>query len=160
MFTPAIRHVQRPPRYVKLHVSLISWGGGEGVLPYLGMVRRFFGDDPRFWDFQSDWVPFSASLNPSNSKSRSDWPLIVLIFNPIDPLFPNFQSHWTPSFEPCQIRLGSFFKLVLSFPPKHFAEYSPPPRGTLSTTKGLALQTRLNEMCHGRVHVGDMPYTT
>ncbi len=33
-------------------------GGGVGVvLPYLGMVVRFRGDDPRFGDFQSDWVP-------------------------------------------------------------------------------------------------------
>ncbi len=28
-----------------------------GVLPYLGMVGRFRGDDPRLWDFRSDWVP-------------------------------------------------------------------------------------------------------
>ncbi len=27
------------------------------VLPYLGMVRRIRGDDPRFFNFQSDWVP-------------------------------------------------------------------------------------------------------
>ncbi len=60
-------------------------GGGGGE--YLGMVGRFRGDDPRFWDFQSDWVPFSAPSNPSNSQACSDWPLIVLIFNPIDPLF-------------------------------------------------------------------------
>ncbi len=32
-------------------------GGGGGVHPYLGIVGRFRGDDPRFWDFQSDWVP-------------------------------------------------------------------------------------------------------
>ncbi len=30
---------------------------GGGVLPYLGMVGRFRGDDPRFWEFRSDWVP-------------------------------------------------------------------------------------------------------
>ncbi len=29
---------------------------GEGVLTYLGMVERFRGDDPRLWDFHSDWV--------------------------------------------------------------------------------------------------------
>ncbi len=41
------------------------------VLPYLGMAGRFRGDDPRFWDFLSDWVPVYAS-------SRSDWsPLSV-----------------------------------------------------------------------------------
>ncbi len=28
------------------------------VLPYLGMVGRFHGDDPCFGDFQFDWVPF------------------------------------------------------------------------------------------------------
>ncbi len=33
--------------------GVIPWG----VLPYLVMVGRFSGDDPRFWDFQSDWVP-------------------------------------------------------------------------------------------------------
>ncbi len=32
-------------------------GGGRGVLPYLGMIGRFCGDDPRFGDFQSQWVP-------------------------------------------------------------------------------------------------------
>ncbi len=67
------------------------------IRKHLAMVGRFRCDDPRFWDFQSEWVPFSASSNPSNSQARSDWPLIVLIFNPIDPLFPNFQSNW-PSF--------------------------------------------------------------
>ncbi len=28
-----------------------------GVLPYLGMVGRFHGDDPCFGDLQSEWVP-------------------------------------------------------------------------------------------------------
>ncbi len=81
-------------------VSIIVLGPGGGVLPYLGMVGRFRGDEPRFWDFQSDWEPFSASSNPSNSQARSDWPLIVLIFNPIDPLFPKFQSNWPPFLNP------------------------------------------------------------
>ncbi len=27
------------------------------VLPHMTMIRRFLGDDCRFWDFQSDWVP-------------------------------------------------------------------------------------------------------
>ncbi len=31
--------------------------GDGGVLPYLGMVGRFCGDDHHFWDFQSEWVP-------------------------------------------------------------------------------------------------------
>ncbi len=39
----------------------------DTVLPYLGMVGRFRGDDPRVGDFQSDWVPFYTS-------TRSDWP--------------------------------------------------------------------------------------
>ncbi len=73
----------------KTCTQVLSIRGG-GLLPYLGMVGRVRGDHPRFWDFRSDWVPFSASSNPSNSQARSDWPLIVLIFNPIDPLFPNF----------------------------------------------------------------------
>ncbi len=30
---------------------------GGGVLPYLGMVGRFGGDDPRFCDCLSDFVP-------------------------------------------------------------------------------------------------------
>ncbi len=29
----------------------------EGVLPYLGMVGRFHGDDPRFCDWRSDLIP-------------------------------------------------------------------------------------------------------
>ncbi len=44
-------------------------GTGGGILPYLGMVGRFRGDDPRFWDFQSDWVPIlyliTIRLTPS-----------------------------------------------------------------------------------------------
>ncbi len=28
----------------------------EWVLPYLGMVGRFRNDEPRFGDFQSNWV--------------------------------------------------------------------------------------------------------
>ncbi len=27
------------------------------VLPHLGMVGRFRGDEPRFWYFKSEWVP-------------------------------------------------------------------------------------------------------
>ncbi len=30
---------------------------GEGVLPYLGMLRRFHVDDTHFYDCQSDLVP-------------------------------------------------------------------------------------------------------
>ncbi len=30
---------------------------GEGVLPYLGMVGRFHGDDPHFCDCTTDLVP-------------------------------------------------------------------------------------------------------
>ncbi len=33
------------------------WHPWGWVLPYLDMVGRFHGDDPHFWDFQSDWVP-------------------------------------------------------------------------------------------------------
>ncbi len=33
------------------------WCDPGGVHPYLGMVGRFRGDDPRVLDFQSDWVP-------------------------------------------------------------------------------------------------------
>ncbi len=34
-----------------------TFHGGRGVLPYLGMVGRFCGDDPHFCDCQSDLVP-------------------------------------------------------------------------------------------------------
>ncbi len=34
-----------------------TFHGGRGVLPYLGMVGRFRGDDPRFCDCWSDLVP-------------------------------------------------------------------------------------------------------
>ncbi len=36
--------------------------GGWGVLPYLGMVGRFRGDDPCFGEFQSDWVPILEKI--------------------------------------------------------------------------------------------------
>ncbi len=51
--------------YVNLlatHIDLcsIEYSLGDapprGVLTYLGMVERFRGYDPRFWDFRSDWV--------------------------------------------------------------------------------------------------------
>ncbi len=32
------------------------------VLPYLGIVGRFYSDDPHFWDFESDWVPFLSFI--------------------------------------------------------------------------------------------------
>ncbi len=71
-------------RYVRQYTSNISWtkinivdliielstgvGEGGGHFPYLGMVRRFRGDDPLFY-FQSDWVPIlylnTMRLNPS-----------------------------------------------------------------------------------------------
>ncbi len=42
---------------------------GGGVLPYLVMVGRSRGDDPRFGDFRSDWVPIlyfiTIRLTPS-----------------------------------------------------------------------------------------------
>ncbi len=48
--------------------------GGGGVLPYLCMVGRFCGDDPRFCDFQSDWVPIlylnTIRLTPSFSRKK------------------------------------------------------------------------------------------
>ncbi len=38
------------------------------VLPYLGIVGRFRGDEPHVWDFQSSWVPIlylnTILLNP------------------------------------------------------------------------------------------------
>ncbi len=42
----------------------LSWG--RGVLPYLGMVGRFYGDDTCFCDCQSDLVPYftPSSLSP------------------------------------------------------------------------------------------------
>ncbi len=43
-------------------------GGGGGVLPYLGMVGRFCGDNPRFGDFQS---VFGSLFHTS---TQSDWP--------------------------------------------------------------------------------------
>ncbi len=41
--------------------------GRGGILPYLGMVGRFRGDDPGLWDIQSDWFLFYTS-------AQSDWP--------------------------------------------------------------------------------------
>ncbi len=45
------------------------------VLPYLGMVGRLSGDDPRFRDFQSDWDPIlylnTILLTPHSSEKIS-----------------------------------------------------------------------------------------
>ncbi len=40
-----------------IHAAHAHFPRGGGELPYLDMVGRFSGDDPRFGDFQSDWVP-------------------------------------------------------------------------------------------------------
>ncbi len=44
------------------------------LLPYFFLVGRFHGDGPRFWDFQSSWVPFvwltSILLTPSFCKKN------------------------------------------------------------------------------------------
>ncbi len=63
-------------------------GGGGGVLPYLGMVGRFRW--PSFLRFSIRLGVLFRILKPLDliDQARSDWPLIVLIFNPIDPLFP------------------------------------------------------------------------
>ncbi len=48
---------------------------GERVLPFLGMVGRFRGDDPRFCDCQSDLVPIvwcnQIQLTPSFCRKIS-----------------------------------------------------------------------------------------
>ncbi len=48
------------------------WGGG--VLPYLGMVGRFCGNDLHFYDYQSDLVPIVWSnqirLTPSFCRKK------------------------------------------------------------------------------------------
>ncbi len=41
---------------ISKHVLASRITQGVGILPYLGMVGRFSGDDPCFWDFQSNWV--------------------------------------------------------------------------------------------------------
>ncbi len=53
------------------HVTLscVEVGPVAGLHPYLCMVGRFRGDDPRFGDFRSDWVPIlylsTIRLTPS-----------------------------------------------------------------------------------------------
>ncbi len=44
------------------------------VLPYLGMVGRYRGDVPRFWDFQSHWVPilYTNTIQLTTSFSRKN----------------------------------------------------------------------------------------
>ncbi len=55
-----------------LVASLLGMMGGGGwwvILPYVGMVGRFCGDNHRFGDIQSDWVPIlylnTIRLTPS-----------------------------------------------------------------------------------------------
>ncbi len=102
-------------------------GSNRWIAVTQGGRGRFHGDDPRFWDFQSDWVPFSASSNPSNSQAQSDWPLIVLIFNPIEPLFLNLQSNWPPFLNPVRSDWVHFSSLCWASIPK-FCWVTPPPR--------------------------------
>ncbi len=50
----------------------LSWG--RGVLPYLGMVGRFLGNDPHFCDCQSDLIPIvwcnQVRLTPSFCRTN------------------------------------------------------------------------------------------
>ncbi len=50
---------------------------GRGVLPYLGMVGRFHGDDPHFCDYQSDLVPI-VSRNSDTFHSVSHMYVTIL----------------------------------------------------------------------------------
>ncbi len=61
-------HPQPPPRIMDKQLDTIVCMINLGVsrmttmivwsqLPYLGMVGRFRSNDPRFGDFQSNWVP-------------------------------------------------------------------------------------------------------
>ncbi len=88
--------------------------GPGWVLPYLGMVGRFPGDNPRFGDFQSDCVPIlylnTIRLTPSFCRKKIGLflshlvpeilepkfglldfkhfvSIFILIFNPIDPQY-------------------------------------------------------------------------
>ncbi len=68
----------------------------QGVLPYLGIIGRFRGNDPRFGDFQSDYVPI-LHLCDILYEYICTWRLVplpstyILIqditpqYNPIDP---------------------------------------------------------------------------
>ncbi len=47
-----------------------TFHGGRGVLPYLGMVGRFHGDDPHFCDWWSDLVPI-VWCNPLFRQKKS-----------------------------------------------------------------------------------------
>ncbi len=60
---------EKSKHFIKQIVSGIPYPGGGGVLPYLGMVGKFRGYDPRFGDFQSDWVPI---LYPT----QYNWPTL------------------------------------------------------------------------------------
>ncbi len=64
---------------------------GKGLLPYLGMVGRFCGDDPRFCDCRSDLVLLY-------SVTRSDWPPLSAekISLGLSHLIPEIRGHKVP----------------------------------------------------------------
>ncbi len=111
----------------------VRTGGGVGAgwyrggTPILGNGREVLRWWPSFLRFFI-WLgalfsilkplkqPGSIWLTPHCADIQSNWPP-----------FSQFPIQLTPFFEPCQILLGPFFKLVLSLPTKNFAEYPAPP---------------------------------
>ncbi len=43
--------------YHTISYHTVQYSGGGVLFPYMGMVRRYRGDDPPFGDLQYDWVP-------------------------------------------------------------------------------------------------------
>ncbi len=49
------------------------------LLPYLGMVGRFCGDDPHFGNFQSDFITQHNPIDPSLSAEKNGLSLLRLV---------------------------------------------------------------------------------
>ncbi len=123
------------------------------VLPYLGMVGRFRGDDPHVWDFLSNWVPILCLikmwLTPSfyrknlilgpkvglicSSKCISEQFLSILYqFSPwcsfqFTPFFIDLRSFWHLIFIKPYNRLSPFLYHVLNLFTENLVKYPPPP---------------------------------
>ncbi len=92
----------------------------------LGMVERFLGDEPRFWDFQSEWVyilylntiwltpPLSAEkIGLSHLVPEILGPKVGVIFQQ-NVLFKRFSLHFRSNWPP--------FPLILIFLTPHFCK--------------------------------------
>ncbi len=113
-----------PPMFLPLFTFAI-WSVTIHRLPYLGMVGRFRGDDPRVWNLRSNWVPIwrrsdwprlsadKIGFSLSHLVPEILWPKFCLVFQNVLTVFKHFVSVFSFIFYPFFIYLRSFWPVNL-----------------------------------------------